>query len=41
MASGASIGVRSEGTTLVVHDKARGDVLAELPIDDARAVAAE
>jgi hypothetical protein len=40
MASGASISVRSEGETLVVRDKARGDVLAELPIDDARAVAA-
>jgi acyl-CoA reductase-like NAD-dependent aldehyde dehydrogenase len=40
MASGASISVRSEGATLVVRDKARGDVLAELPIDDARAVAA-
>src|SRR5262245_45169383 len=38
MATAASPGAAPAGPTIAVRDPARGAVLAELPIDDARAV---
>ncbi len=40
MGIAASSGVSAGPATLAVHDRARGDVIEELPIDDAGAVAA-